>query len=260
MSSAQTFWEHLDDLRTVLIRIIVSVLVCSVVVFCFKDILFGVVLAPQSSDFVTYKILEWLTGIFVSGVDSMDVLSVRLINTGLAQQFLLHVKVSVGFGCMLASPYILYQLFGFVSPALYDHERKYALRMVVSGSIMFVLGLMFSYFLVFPLTFRFLSTYQISTIVENTVTIESYIDTLIALCFSMGIVFEIPVLCWVMGKIGIISPQLMRGYRRHVCVILLVIGAVITPTSDVFTLLIVSLPMYLLYELSIHIVARTYSR
>lgn len=258
MSSAQTFWEHLDDLRTVLIRIAVAVLVCSVVVFCFKDTLFSVILAPQSSDFVTYKVLDRLADMFVSGAGSLNAFSARLINTGLAQQFLLHVKVSVGVGCMLASPYILYQLFCFVSPALYDYERKYALRLVVSGSIMFMLGLMLSYFMVFPLTFRFLSTYQISTIVENTVTIESYVDTLIALSFSMGIVFEIPVLCWVMGKMGIISPQLMRGYRRHVCVILLVIGAVITPTSDVFTLLIVSLPMYLLYELSIHIVARTY--
>ena len=161
---------------------------------------------------------------------------------------------------MLALPYILYLLFGFVSPALYVNERKYAVRLVVSGSVMFVLGLMLSYFLVFPLTYRFLSTYQISAIVENTVTIESYIDTLITLSFALGIVFEIPVLCWVLGKMGIISANMMRGYRRHVCVMLLVIGAIITPTSDVFTLLLVTLPMYLLYEMSIHIVARTCSK
>lgn len=254
MSSVQTFWDHLDELRSVLFRIVVAVLLCSVAAFCFKEILFSVVLAPQGSDFITYKVLGRLAGMFSPEAELMSTLSARLINTGLAQQFLLHVKVSVWAGGMLSSPYILYQLFGFVSPALYDNERKYALRLVVSGSLMFMLGLLLGYFLVFPLTFRFLSTYQVSDIVENTITIESYIDTLITLSLSMGIVFEIPVLCWVLGKIGIINGQLMRKYRRHVCVILLVIGAIITPTSDVFTLLLVSLPMYLLYELSIQIV------
>lgn len=260
MSAVQTFWDHLDELRSVLIRIAVAVLLCSVATFCFKDMLFVMVLAPQGADFITYKVLDRLAGMFVSGAESINAMSARLINTGLAQQFLLHVKVSVWVGCMLASPYILYQLFGFVSPALYDSERKYALRLVVSGTVMFVLGLLLSYFLVFPLTFRFLSTYQVSTIVENTVTIDSYIDTLMSISFSMGMIFEIPVLCWVLGKMGIISPKLMRSYRRHVCVVLLVIGAIITPTSDVFTLLLVSLPMYMLYELSIHIVARTHKK
>lgn len=254
MSSTQTFWDHLDELRSVLIRIAVAVVLCSVAAFCFKDILFGVVLGPQSSDFITYKVLDRLAGLFSSDPELMETLSARLINTGLAQQFLLHVKVSVWTGFMLSSPYILYQLFGFVSPALYDSERKYALRLVVGGSVMFLLGLLLSYFLIFPLTFRFLSTYQVSDIVENTVTIESYIDTMITLSLSMGIVFEIPVLCWILGKMGIINGQLMRNYRRHVCVILLVVGAIITPTSDVFTLMLVSLPMYLLYELSIQIV------
>lgn len=254
MSSTQTFWDHLDELRSVLIRIAVAVVLCSVAAFCFKDILFGVVLGPQSSDFITYKVLDRLAGLFSSEPELMETLSARLINTGLAQQFLLHVKVSVWTGFMLSSPYILYQLFGFVSPALYDSERKYALRLVVGGSVMFLLGLLLSYFLIFPLTFRFLSTYQVSDIVENTVTIESYIDTMITLSLSMGIVFEIPVLCWILGKMGIINGQLMRNYRRHVCVILLVVGAIITPTSDVFTLMLVSLPMYLLYELSIQIV------
>ena len=254
MSSTQTFWDHLDELRSVLIRIAVAVVLCSVAAFCFKDILFGVVLGPQSSDFITYKVLDRLAGLFSSDPELMETLSARLINTGLAQQFLLHVKVSVWTGFMLSSPYILYQLFGFVSPALYDSERKYALRLVVGGSVMFLLGLLLSYFLIFPLTFRFLSTYQVSDIVENTVTIESYIDTMVTLSLSMGIVFEIPVLCWILGKMGIINGQLMRNYRRHVCVILLVVGAIITPTSDVFTLMLVSLPMYLLYELSIQIV------
>ncbi len=260
MPTTQTFWDHLDDLRSVLIRIVVAVLLCSVGAFCLKDIVFWVILAPQSSDFVAYKVMESVAGKFATVAGPLESLSTRLINTGLAQQFLLHVKVSLYLGCMLASPYILYQLSGFVSPALYERERKYALHLVVSGSAMFVLGILTSYFLIFPLAYRFLSTYQISDIIENTVTIESYIDTLMTISFSMGVVFEIPVLCWVLGKMGIICPQLMRSYRRHVCVILLVIGAIITPTSDVFTLILVSLPMYLLYELSICLVARTYRK
>lgn len=183
-------------------------------------------------------------------------LGVRLINTGLAQQFLLHVKTSAYVGLMLASPYIIYLLFRFVSPALYDKERRYAVQLVSSGYVMFVLGILLSYFLIFPLTFRFLGTYQISHVVENTVTIESYIDTLLMISLSMGIVFEIPVLCWIMGRMGIINAGMMRHYRRHVIVALLIIGAIITPTADVFTLLLVSMPMWLLYELSIFIVAR----
>jgi sec-independent protein translocase protein TatC len=121
---------------------------------------------------------------------------------------------------------------------------------------MFLLGMMLSYFLIFPLTFRFLGTYQVSDVVENTVTIESYIDTLLMISLSMGLVFEIPVVCWIMGRMGIINAKMMCHYRRHVIVALLVMGAVITPTADVFTLLLVSMPMWLLYEFSIHIVRR----
>lgn len=237
---------------------IIAALVCAIVAFCFKDALFGVILAPQNPDFITYRLLQRIAECFSGAGEGSDMLplGVRLINTGLAQQFLLHVKTSAYVGLMLASPYIIYLLFRFVSPALYDKERRYAVHLVSSGYVMFVLGILLSYFLIFPLTFRFLGTYQISNVVENTVTIESYIDTLLMISLSMGIVFEIPVLCWIMGRMGIINASMMRHYRRHVIVALLIIGAIITPTADVFTLLLVSMPMWLLYELSIFIVAR----
>ena len=122
---------------------------------------------------------------------------------------------------------------------------------------MFLCGILLGYFLIFPLTFRFLGMYQVSDVVENTVTLDSYIDTMLMTSLSMGIVFEIPVLCWIMGRMGIISAEMMRSYRRHVVVTLLVLAAIITPTSDVFTLMLVSLPMWLLYEASIHIVRRS---
>ncbi len=246
-----TFWDHLDDLRTVLIRIVVAVLLCTVVVFCCKEVLFDIVLAPQSADFFTYRLLEEL-----SGEASVLAKSPSLINTGLAHQFLLHVRLSVFASLLLTSPYILYQVFLFVAPALYQRERRYALQLVLGGSLMFVLGLLLSYYMVFPLTYRFLGTYQVSEVVENTVTLQSYIDTLLSISLAMALVFEIPVLCWVLGKMGILRAALMRRYRRHVCVALLILAAIITPTSDVFTLMLVSLPMLLLYELSIAIVVR----
>lgn len=259
MSESQSFWEHLDELRDNLIRMIVAVFLCTVVAFCFKDFIFNIILAPQDCNFPTYRLFGELSGIvFDTGEGVMDDMSVRLINTGMAQQFLIHVKTSVYVGFMMASPYIIYLLFRFISPALYAKERHYAIWLVSSGYLMFLIGILLSYFLIFPLTFRFLGTYQVSQIVENTVTIESYIDTLMMISLSMGLVFEIPVICWIMGRIGIINADMMKRYRRHVIVALLVVGAIITPTSDVFTLLLVSLPMWLLFEISIHIVGRAH--
>lgn len=257
VNELQSFWDHLDELRGSIIRMIVAVVLCAVVVFCLKDWVFAIVLAPQDSGFITYSILEKVGGMFSTDDGNiLPPLSVRIINTGLAQQFLLHVKMSAYIGIMLASPYVIYQLFLFIVPALYHHERRYVLRLLCSGLLMFVLGIMLSYYLLFPLTFRFLGMYQISQVVENTVTIESYIDTMLTMSLSMGIVFEIPVLCWILGKMGLIGADMMRRYRRHVVVALIVLAAIITPTADVFTLLLVSLPMCLLYEISIHIVRR----
>ena len=158
------------------------------------------------------------------------------------------------FGVICSSPYIVYQLFRFVSPALYAAERRYVVRVVGFGYLLFLVGAAVSYFLVFPLTFRFLGTYQVSGEVTNMITLESYISTLMTMTLAMGIVFEIPVLSWLFAKLGFLSSAFMRRYRKHAIVIILIVAAVITPTSDVFTLLVVALPMYLLYELSIVIV------
>lgn len=254
----QTFWEHLDELRNSLIRMIIAVVVCALVAFFFKDALFNVILAPQDNTFITYRLIEQIGAYFTGSelASSLSPIGVRLINTGLAQQFLIHIRTSLYAGFMLASPYIIYLLFRFVSPALYKTERRYTLQLVTCGYVMFMLGVLLSYFLIFPLTFRFLGTYQISTLVENTVTIESYIDTLLMISLSMGIVFQIPVVCCIMARMGIINAPMMRHYRRHVVVALLILGAIITPTADVFTLMLVSMPMWLLYEFSIYIVGR----
>ena len=167
------------------------------------------------------------------------------------------MKAAFCVGALLASPYILYQLFRFVSPALYSNERRYALRVVVGGYVMFLVGVAISYFLIFPLTFRFLGTYQVSGEVENLIALPSYISTLLTMSLAMGLVFEIPMLAWLFAKLGFLSAPFMRHYRRHAIVLILVVAAIITPTSDVFTLSLVALPMWLLYEASIFIVKRT---
>ncbi len=250
-----TFWEHLDELRDDLIKMIVAVLLCAIVAFCMKDALFNIILAPTQNDFIAYRLLHELSAIFNGHLT--EALQVRLINTGLAQQFLLHMKAACYAGVIVASPYLLYLLFHFVAPALYRHERRYALRLVGSGYAMFVLGVLLSYYLIFPLTFRFLGSYQVSSIVENTVTISSYIDTLMSISLAMGIVFELPVVCRLLAKMGWLHHKTMKKYSRHVIVAVLVVSAVITPTSDVFTLSLVALPMWLLYRLSIFIVRKT---
>ena len=242
-------------LRTVLLKILLVTVVCGMAAFLFKDQLFDIVLAPKDSGFVTYR---WMTSFAeLLGEASADVFDVRLINTGLAEQFLIHVKVAMCAGVLCASPYMLYQLFCFVSPALHDNERKYAVAMVGSGYLMFMLGVAVSYFLIFPFTFRFLGTYQVSGEVSNMITLDSYISTLMTMTLSMGIVFEIPVVAWLLAHAGLLSSSFMRRYRRHAIVAILVVAAVITPTSDVFTLLVVSMPMYVLYELSIWLVKST---
>lgn len=250
----QSFWDHLDELRHSLIRVVVSVAVLAVVAFCFKDLLFSIVLAPQNSHFVTYRLLNSIAS-HIGG--SMEDFTVPLINTGLARQFVIHMKTALWAGFLLASPYILFLVFRFVSPALYTKERHYAVRVAGSGYLLFIIGVLVGYFLIFPLTFRFLGTYTVSEGVDNLITLDSYISTLMSMCLTMGIVFEIPVLCWLFGKLGFLSARFMKKYRKHALVIIVFAAAIITPTSDIFTLAVVSLPMYLLYELGVLLVRRS---
>ena len=252
----QSFWDHLDELRRVIFRILGVALAFAVVAFIFSDALFAVVLAPKENCFITYRLLSRLASVFSgSAAESFDV---PLINTGLAMQFVIHMKIAFAAGVVCASPYIIYQLFRFVSPALYADERRYAVRVVGGGYVMFIIGMAVSYFLIFPLTFRFLGTYQVSSDVANLISLESYVEVLVMMSVAMGIVFEMPVVAWLFARLGFLNDTFMRRYRRHAIVVILIVAAVITPTSDIFTLLAVSLPMWLLYEGSIHLVARTH--
>lgn len=251
----QSFWDHLDVLRTAIVKSLLVAVVFGLAAFCFKEDLFAVILAPKDADFITYRLLYALSGL-VTEANTPDFL-VKLINTGLAEQFIIHMKTALCVGVLCASPYILYQIFRFVSPALYVNERKCVVRVVGGGYVMFLLGVLLSYFLIFPLTFRFLGTYQVSGEVENMIALQSYISTLMTMSLAMGLVFEIPILSWLFAKLGFLSADFMRKYRRHAIVVILVVAAIITPTSDVFTLSLVALPMWVLYETSIWIVGKT---
>ena len=241
-NEAATFWQHLDVLRWVILRSLGVAVVFAVAAFCLKDWLFAIILAPRTSAFITF---QWM------GVEPF---SVHLMNTGLTEQFMTHMRVAMYAGLLCAAPYIIFELFRFVSPGLYQNERRAGLWIVTSGYLMFMLGTLLNYFLIFPLTVRFLGTYQVSPEVENMLTLQSYTDTLISMSLVMGVVFELPVICAILGRLGIISSSLMTRYRRHAIVAILIVAAIITPTTDVFTLLIVSLPIWLLYELSILVV------
>ncbi len=242
---ALTFWDHLDVLRSSLIRMAAVTCVLAIGAFVMKDLLFSIVLAPRSSDFVTYRLL---------GIDAFHI---SLMNTGLTEQFMIHMRTALYAGLLLASPYILYELFRFVSPGLYQSERRYAVWIVGAAYVMFLLGTLINYFMVFPLTVRFLGTYQVSPDVANMLTLQSYVDTLLGMSLVLGVVFELPVVCGLMGRMGLLTNSLMSQYRRHAVVAILIVAAIITPTTDVFTLFVVALPIYLLYELSIQIVRIT---
>jgi len=249
-----SFWDHLDVLRGDLMRIAMVTAVCSVAAFLLKEQLFEILLAPKEPGFITYRLLDRLAAI--CGTSLHTDFHVELINTGLARQFLIHVKAALCVGTLCASPYIIYKLFGFVSPALYSNERHYAVRTVAGGYVMFMVGVAMSYFIIFPVTFQFLGTYQVSAEVTNMIDLESYMSTLIMMCLCLGIVCELPVLAWLLSKAGVLSAGFMRTYRRHAIVVILTVAAIITPTSDVFTLLLVAAPIWLLYEASILLIRK----
>ncbi len=249
-----SFWEHLDILRTTILKTIVVWGVSSIIAFIFKDRLFDFVLAPESSDFVTYRLLNLLCDHF--GIDTFASVKIQLINTGLAQQFIIHMKTALCAGLVFVAPFALYQIFSFISPALYSNEKKYVLWIIISGYIMFLLGILLSYYIIFPMTFQFLGTYQVADNVTNMISLESYMSTLIMISLCMGVVCELPVLAWLCAKMGVLSSSLMSHYRKHAVVAILIIAAIITPTSDIFTLMLVSVPIWILYESSVLIVRR----
>lgn len=253
-NSMMTFGEHLEVFRGMLLRIIAITTVFGIIIFCCKDITFGILFAPNSSEFITYRIIEDVCRQLNMTV-VFEPYSIKMINTELSSQFMTHLSTSVYLALLLASPFILIELFRFITPALYDNERKYSARITCTIFLLFITGVLMSYFVIFPFSIRFLGTYQVSEDVVNMINLSSYISTFTALTFMMGIVFQIPVISFFLAKMGILEAEFMAKYRRHALIIIMIIAAIITP-PDIFTLVLVTIPMYALYELSILIVKR----
>lgn len=267
-----TFWEHLEELRGTILRALAATMVVAVAAFVCKDWLFAVVMAPSRPDFITYRLMDGALSSFSSPEATathgsptpseptdlpVSTFHVDLFNPDLAAQFVIHMRMALWAGLLVISPYILYLLFRFVSPGLYAHERRYAVRAVLGGYVMFLMGVALNYFVIFPFAFRFLGTYQVDPSVPNQISLSSYVGMLLTLSLVMGVLFELPVLSWLLGKVGLLKSQWMKHYRKHAVVVILILAAVITPTGDAFTLALVALPIYLLYEFSILLVRRT---
>lgn len=251
-----TFWDHLDELRRVLFRVCGVWFVLLVVFFLAMPTLFDkVILAPCHNDFVFYSFLHQIGDLFhISDDFFTQKFEVRLVNISLAAPFLIHMSTSFWMSIITSIPYLMFEVWRFIKPALYPNERRNVYTALAIGSVMFFLGVLLGYFMVYPLTLRFLYTYQLSSTIVNQVSLDSYIDNFMMLILMMGLVFELPLLTWVLSKIGLVTKSFLRRYRRHALVIIVLLAAVITPTSDPFTLSVVAIPLYLLYEMSILII------
>ncbi len=252
-----SFWGHLEALRWTLIRIVIVVAVLFVVLFVLMPRIFDpFILGPTSSDFFLYRFfaaLGRLPGLPDFGDGSF---SVDIININVASQFLTHMSVSLYLALVAAFPFIMYQIWLFIRPALFPNELKNIRLAFGLGTGMFYAGCALGYCVVFPFTFRFLTEYRVSQTVVNQINLNSYMGIFITMILIMGLVFELPLLAWILSKLRLIHRDMLKKGRKYAVVILLVLAAVITPTGDPFTLMIVFLPLYLLYELSICLVRK----
>lgn len=246
------FWGHLGVLRGVLFKIAAVVIVTAVVLFINMPWIFEhIVLAPCDGSFITYHFFD----IFKGDGNLMPNLSgegfhLSLINYELTAQLNTHISLSFWGAVVLCFPFIIYMLWTFIAPGLYPHERRNALPAFAFGNLMFFLGILCSYFLVFPMCLKFLADYQITDSIKNTISLGSYISNFLMMNFLMGVAFELPLLCWLLGKMGLITRNFFSKFRRHAILALVILAAIITPTGDPLTLLLVFIPLYALWELS----------
>ena len=250
-SNLMTFGGHLEVLRRMLFRIIIVVGILSTFIFSCKETIWTMLLAPSEYNFTTYSLIERTFAL--CGFDfHFEKFHVDLIATDLSSQFMTHITTSVNLGLLCASPYILYELFRFISPALYKNEKKYSFVIATIIYMLFITGVFMSYYILFPISFRFLGTYSVSEYIHSTITLDSYIETFATLTFIMGIVFQLPIIIFILTKIHLVSSQLLSGYRKHALIIIMLVAAIITP-PDLMTLILVTVPLYMLYEVSISI-------
>lgn len=250
-----TFGGHLEVLRRMLIRILAVAGVLSVIVFCFKELTWQILLAPSEYNFVTYQVIEQLIHRLGFTDFQFQEYYVNLIATDLSSQFMQHLSTSLYLGLLGTSPYIMWELFRFVSPALYENEKKYSVRVALSIFVLFLVGVLMCYYVLFPIAFRFLGTYSVAERVVSNITLDSYVSTFVTLTLVMGLVFQLPIIAFAMAKMGFLHHEFLSRYRKHAFLIIMIVAAIITP-PDLMTLVLVTLPLYLLYLISIFIVKK----
>ena len=250
-----SFLDHLEALRWHLMRSVVVVFALAIVLFCYNEFVFGtIIFGPKHEDFFTYRMLCKLSYFFGMGETlRLKPSPFELINIDLSGQFSMHIWVSFMGALVLGVPYILWELWRFIKPALHQKELGYARWFVCYASLLFLTGIFFCYFIIVPLTVNFLGGYQVTAEVKNTISMDSYISTVSTLTLVTGIVFELPILVYFLTRFGIMSSLFMKKYRKHAVVVILIVAAVITPSSDIPTLLVVSFPLYILFEISIFV-------
>lgn len=234
-----SFWDHLEDLRKTIIRVVLAMVGTTVLLFLFKNFLFdGIILAPAAGRSPFFRL---------AGVE----FTLDLVNLEVASQFMIHMKVTFLAALILVFPYFIYEVWKFIAPALYENERKAVRGAFSFASILFYLGVLVGYAVIFPVMLYFFANYQVSPDVPNTFSLSSYISLLVSTVLAFGIVFEFPTVIALLSALGIVTQQTLRKYRKHAFCVVLILAAVITPTGDPFSLMVCSIPIYLLYEFSI---------
>lgn len=252
-----SFLDHLEALRWHLIRGVLAIFVGAFLAFIYSDFIFdGILLAPKNASFPTYRFFCWLSQILLNDDNlCMQDLVFSLINTNMSGQFTTHIMVAFFTGLVIAFPYLLWEIWRFIKPALYEKEKKYANGLVFWGTFLFTLGILFGYYVITPMSVYFFGNYQVSSDVNNQINLSSFIDTVVSTTFWTGIVFELPIIVYFLAKIGIVGPATLRSVRKISYMAILIVAAVITP-PDVTSQIIVSIPLFILYEISIVIAAR----
>ncbi|HEY9114185.1 MAG TPA: twin-arginine translocase subunit TatC [Bacteroidales bacterium] len=255
-----TFWDHLDDLRKHIIRSMVAIVVLAIIAFLNREIIFdNIILAPSNTDFISNKAMCWLGHQISVEALCFEPMKLDIININMSGQFMTHMYISAVAGFILAFPYILWEIWSFVRPAMKEKEQKYSRGGILISTFLFMIGILFSYFVIVPLTVNFLGTYSVSATVHNQISLNSYISTVVSLTFAVGVVFELPILIYFLTKIGIVTPDYLKKNRRYMFIVILIISAIITP-PDVFSQTMVAIPLVALYELSIIVSKRVYRK
>lgn len=252
--SEMSFLDHLEILRWHLVRSSIVILVLTILAFSFKSFIFDtVILAQKNSNFWTYRLFCSFSELIGKGdALCMGSMNFNLINITMSGQFTIHIVVSIISGIILAFPYLLYEIWRFINPALQKSERKYARALVFSGSLLFALGILFGYYFVSPLSVQFLGNYQVSELVSNQISLQSFISTISTVTLACGLVFQLPLIVYFLSKAGILTPEFMKKYRKHAIVITLVLSAIITP-PDITSQILLTIPLLILYEFSIYV-------